>query len=90
MSKSALMGWTKGLARDLGPKGITVNVIHPGPTDTDMNPASGERADAQRAYLPIAEYGTPEDIAAFVAFVAGSEGKFINGAGLTIDGGFSI
>jgi 3-oxoacyl-[acyl-carrier protein] reductase len=87
MSKSALIGWTKGLARDLGPRGITVNVVHPGPTDTDMNPAAGPQADGLRAQMAIPEYGEPEDIAALVAFVAGPNGRFINGAGLTIDGG---
>jgi 3-oxoacyl-[acyl-carrier protein] reductase len=89
LSKSALIGWTKGLAHDLGPKGITVNLVSPGPTDTDMNPASGERADYQRRLLPIPEYGKPEDVAALVAFVAGPEGGFINGATLNIDGGFT-
>jgi NAD(P)-dependent dehydrogenase (short-subunit alcohol dehydrogenase family) len=87
LSKAALIGWTKGLARDLGGRGITVNIVHPGSTDTDMNPAAGERADAQRARMAIPEYGKPEDIAALVAFVAGPEGRFINGTGLTIDGG---
>ena len=86
-SKSALIGWTKGLARDLGPRGITVNVVHPGPTDTDMNPATGPQADGLRAQMAIPEYGKPEDIAALVAFVAGPEGRYINGAGLTMDGG---
>lgn len=86
MSKAALIGWTKGLARDLGPRGITVNVVHPGSTDTDMNPAAGPMADGQRARMAIPEYGAPEDIAALVAFVAGPQGRFINGAGLTIDG----
>jgi NAD(P)-dependent dehydrogenase (short-subunit alcohol dehydrogenase family) len=89
LTKTALIGWTKGLAHDLGPKGITVNLVSPGPTDTDMNPASGEMADSQRAYLPIPEYGRPEDIAAMVAFVAGPEGGFINGAVLNVDGGFT-
>jgi 3-oxoacyl-[acyl-carrier protein] reductase len=87
LSKSALVGWTKGLARDLGPRGITVNVVHPGSTDTDMNPAAGPQADGQRERMAIPEYGKPEDIAALVAFVAGPGGRFINGAGLTVDGG---
>ena len=87
LSKSALIGWTKGLARDLGSRGITVNVVHPGSTDTDMNPANGDGAAAQRARMAIPRYGKPEDIAALVAFVASAEGRFINGAGLTIDGG---
>jgi 3-oxoacyl-[acyl-carrier protein] reductase len=87
LSKSALIGWTKGLARDLGPRGITVNIIHPGPTNTDMNPEHGPHADMQRARMAIPEYGQPEEIAALVAFVAGPEGRFINGAELPIDGG---
>ena len=87
LSKAALIGWTKGLARDLGPRGITVNLIHPGSTDTDMNPAAGAAADLQRARMAIPRYGRPEDIAALVAFVAGPEGRSINGTGLTIDGG---
>jgi NAD(P)-dependent dehydrogenase (short-subunit alcohol dehydrogenase family) len=87
LSKAALIGWTKGLARDLGGRGITVNIVHPGSTDTDMNPADGDGAAAQRARMAIPRYGKPEDIAALVAFVAGAEGRFINGRGLTIDGG---
>jgi 3-oxoacyl-[acyl-carrier protein] reductase len=87
LSKSALVGWTKGLARDLGPRGITVNLIQPGSTDTDMNPADGPGADLQRERMAIPRYGRPEDIAALVAFLAGSEGRFINGTAITIDGG---
>jgi 3-oxoacyl-[acyl-carrier protein] reductase len=87
LSKAALIGWTKGLARDLGPRGIAVNLIQPGSTNTDMNPADGAGADPQRARMAIPRYGRPEDIAALVAFVAGPEGRFINGTGLTIDGG---
>ncbi|MBO4228220.1 SDR family NAD(P)-dependent oxidoreductase [Bradyrhizobium neotropicale] len=87
MSKSALIAWTKGLARDLGGRGITVNIVHPGSTDTDMNPAEGEQAAAQRARMAIPRYGKAEDVAALVAFVAGPEGRSINGTELTIDGG---
>ncbi|TRW14467.1 3-oxoacyl-ACP reductase family protein [Glacieibacterium frigidum] len=86
-SKSALIGWTKGLARDLGPRGITANLVHPGSTDTDMNPANGPHADAQRQRMAIKEYGRAEDVAALVAFVARPEARSINGAELTIDGG---
>jgi 3-oxoacyl-[acyl-carrier protein] reductase len=86
-SKAALVGFTKGLARDLGPRGITVNLVHPGSTDTDMNPAAGPHADAQRARMAIKQYGRPEEVAALVAFVAGPEARAINGAELTIDGG---
>jgi NAD(P)-dependent dehydrogenase (short-subunit alcohol dehydrogenase family) len=87
MSKAALVGFTKGLARDLGPRGITVNIVHPGSTDTDMNPADGPRAEAQLARMAIPAYGKPEDIAAAVAYLASEEGRFITGAGLAVDGG---
>lgn len=87
MTKSALLSFTKGLAHDLGPKGITVNLVHPGSTDTDMNPAGGPGADPQRARMPIPEYGRPEDIAAMVAWLASPESRFANGAGFVVDGG---
>ncbi|HVW58667.1 MAG TPA: 3-oxoacyl-ACP reductase family protein [Puia sp.] len=89
MSKSALQGFTRGLARDLGDKKITVNVIQPGPIDTDMNPANSELADFLRTRLPLSEYGTGEDIGGLVAFLASEEGKYITGTALTIDGGFT-
>lgn len=87
MSKAALIGWTKGLARDLGPRDITVNIVHPGSTDTDMNPANGPRSEAQLNRMAIKSYGRAEDVAALVAFVARDEARSINGSGLTIDGG---
>ncbi len=87
LSKSALIGWTRGLARDLGPRGITVNIVHPGSTDTDMNPAAGPRAETQRNRMAIKRYGKADDVAALVAFVARDEARSINGTGLTIDGG---
>jgi 3-oxoacyl-[acyl-carrier protein] reductase len=87
MSKAALIGFTKGLARDLGPRGITVNIVHPGSTDTDMNPAAGPQADAQRAKMAIPRYGKPEDIAGMVAYLASEEARFVTGAGFAIDGG---
>jgi 3-oxoacyl-[acyl-carrier protein] reductase len=86
-SKAALVGLTKGLARDLGPRGITVNVVHPGSTNTDMNPADSDHADAQRSRMAIPEYGSPDDIAGLVAWLAGPQGRFMTGAALTIDGG---
>ncbi|MBR1187714.1 3-oxoacyl-ACP reductase FabG [Bradyrhizobium sp. AUGA SZCCT0240] len=86
-SKSALLSFTRGLAHDLGPRGITVNLVHPGSTDTDMNPATGEGADFQRSRMPIPEYGKPQDIAGIVAWLASEEGRFANGAGFTVDGG---
>lgn len=90
MSKSALIGLTKGLARDLGEKGITVNLVQPGPVDTDMNPANAPHADMLRSGMAIPQYGTPADIAELVAYLAAEESRFMTGAALTIDGGYSI
>lgn len=89
MSKAAVHGLTRGLARDLGSKGITVNTVQPGPIDTDMNPANSELADFLRPRMALADYGTGADVAGLVAFLAGDEGKYITGAALTIDGGFN-
>jgi len=89
MSKSALQGLTRGLARDLGPKKITVNLVQPGPIDTDMNPANTELADFLRSLTALGDYGTGDDIAGLVSFLAGEEGRFITGSILTIDGGFN-
>jgi 3-oxoacyl-[acyl-carrier protein] reductase len=88
MSKSALIGLTKGLARDLGPRGITINNVQPGPVDTDMNPASGEFAETLLGLMAIPRYGKSEEIAAMVAYLAGPEAGYVTGASLTIDGGF--
>jgi 3-oxoacyl-[acyl-carrier protein] reductase len=90
MSKSALTGFTKGLARDLGSAGITVNLIQPGPVDTDMNPAKGEYAASQLELMAQDNFGRPEDIASLVAFIAGPQAQYITGASLTIDGGTNI
>jgi NAD(P)-dependent dehydrogenase (short-subunit alcohol dehydrogenase family) len=87
MSKSALIGFTKGLARDLGGRGITVNLVQPGSTDTDMNPADGEGADHQRALSALGRYADATEIADTVAFLAGTGARNITGAILTIDGG---
>lgn len=89
MSKSALVGLTKGMARDLGPRGITVNNVQPGPVDTDMNPADGESAEQLKGMMALARYGKDDEIASFVAYLAGSEAGYVTGASLTIDGGFS-
>ena len=88
MSKAALIGLTKGLARDLGPRGITVNCVEPGPIDTDMNPADAPGADDQRRATALGRYGTPDDIAAMVAHLAGEGGRFVTGASILVDGGF--
>lgn len=89
MSKSAIVGLTKGLARDLGPRGITVNNVQPGPVDTDMNPANSDFAETLKGLMAIGRYGYDEEVASFVAYLAGPEAGYITGASLTIDGGFS-
>lgn len=89
MSKAALIGLSKGLAFDLGPRGITANTVHPGPIDTDMNPADGEGADDQRSKIALGHYGNADDIAATVAHLAGPGGRFITGASIAVDGGFA-
>jgi 3-oxoacyl-[acyl-carrier protein] reductase len=88
-TKGAVKMLTQGLARELGARGITVNNVQPGPIDTDLNPASGEWAVGQKAAVPLDRYGHVDEVAALVAFVAGPESSFINGANLTIDGGIN-
>ncbi|XXT19406.1 3-oxoacyl-ACP reductase family protein [Sorangium sp. So ce429] len=88
-SKAALVGLTKGLARDLGARGITANLVQPGPIDTDMNPAHGAGADEQRSLVAVGQYGSVDDIAATVAHLAGEGGRFITGATIAVDGGFA-
>ncbi|MFJ2739732.1 SDR family NAD(P)-dependent oxidoreductase [Streptomyces sp. NPDC087440] len=87
MSKSALTGLTKALAREVGDRGITVNLIHPGAVDTDMNPADGPFAEPQRANTAIGRFGRPDEVASLVSFLAGDEGAYLTGAELVIDGG---
>lgn len=90
MSKAALVGLVKGLARDLGPRGITVNNVQPGPVDTDMNPADSDFAELLRKQvMALPRYGTADEIAAMVAYLAGPEAGFVTGVSLTIDGGFT-
>ncbi|PSK96504.1 NAD(P)-dependent dehydrogenase (short-subunit alcohol dehydrogenase family) [Murinocardiopsis flavida] len=87
MSKASLLGLTRGLARDLGPRGITANLVQPGSTDTEMNPAVSAEADAERALTALGRYCDPEDIAASVAHLAGPGGRSITGASLLVDAG---
>jgi NAD(P)-dependent dehydrogenase (short-subunit alcohol dehydrogenase family) len=87
MTKSALTGFSRALARELGPRGITVNVVHPGSTDTDMNPADGPSAEAQRTLTALGSYQTADDVAATVAHLAGSGGRTITGTALLVDSG---
>ena len=90
MSKAAVQGLTRGLARDLGPRGITVNVVQPGPVDTDMNPATGPFAEMLTPFLAIKRYGQGDEVAAMVSYLASAEGAYVTGAALTIDGGFGV
>jgi len=90
MTKAALVGLVKGLARDLAPREITVNNIQPGPTDTEMNPADSEFAEQLRTgVMALPRYANADEIAAMVAYVAGPEAGFVTGSSLTIDGGFT-
>ncbi|MDH4656227.1 MULTISPECIES: 3-oxoacyl-ACP reductase family protein [unclassified Pseudomonas] len=89
LSKAAVAGFTKGLARDLGQRGITVNNVQPGPVDTEMNPDNGEFATSLKQLMALPRYGQAEEIASFVAYLAGPEAGYITGANLMIDGGFS-
>ncbi|MEU6340910.1 SDR family oxidoreductase [Streptomyces sp. NPDC046977] len=89
-SKAAIDQLARGWARDLGPRGITVNVVQPGGTDTDMNPADGPFAATQVAMTPLGRFGTTGDVAKAVVFLASEDAAFITGALLTVDGGFSI
>ncbi|MGW1805606.1 SDR family oxidoreductase [Streptomyces sp. NPDC002078] len=89
MSKSAVVGLTKALARELGERGITANVVHPGPTDTDMNPADGPFASAQAAMTALGRFGTAEEVASAVAYLAGPEAVYVTGAELSVDGGYA-
>jgi 3-oxoacyl-[acyl-carrier protein] reductase len=89
MSKAALQGLVKGLARDLGPREITINNVQPGPVDTEMNPASGEFAESLKKLMALPRYANADEIAGMVAYLASGEAGFITGASLMIDGGFS-
>ncbi|MCT2593546.1 SDR family oxidoreductase [Streptomyces sp. N2-109] len=88
-SKAALTGLTKGLARELGGRGITANLVQPGPTNTDMNPADGPSASAQQGFTVLGRHAEPSEIAATVAHLAGEGGNYITGASLAVDGGHS-
>lgn len=88
VSKSALQGLARGLARDFGPRGITINVVQPGPIDTDANPEDGPMRDLMHGFMAIKRHGRPEEVAGMVAWLAGPEAGFVTGAMHTIDGGF--
>jgi 3-oxoacyl-[acyl-carrier protein] reductase len=88
-SKAALAAFGRGWSRDLGPRGVTVNTVQPGPIATDMNPDSGDFAEMLKGMSALKRYGRPEEIGALVAFLAGPSASFVTGATITIDGGVS-
>jgi 3-oxoacyl-[acyl-carrier protein] reductase len=90
MTKGAVASLTRGLARELGPRGITVNNVQPGPIETDLNPAEGEFADAMRQVIALDHYGHTGDTAAVVSFLAGPEAGFVTGANWNVDGGYTV
>ncbi|WP_405905897.1 3-oxoacyl-ACP reductase family protein [Streptomyces sp. NBC_00828] len=86
-SKSALIGLTKALARELGGRGITANIVHPGPVDTEMNPADGPYGAGQAAMTALGRFGTADEVASMVAYLAGGEAGYVTGAEFAVDGG---
>ncbi|WP_210585388.1 3-oxoacyl-ACP reductase family protein [Streptomyces sp. GESEQ-35] len=90
LTKAAVAGLSRSLARELGPRGITVNTVQPGPVETDLNPDSGEFADAIRAMTAVGRYAQPRDIADAVAFLARAEAGFVTGASWNVDGGYAL
>lgn len=89
LTKGAITGFTRSLVRDLGPKGITVNTVHPGPTDTDMNPDGGPVSQIVGPGIAVGRYGQPHEIAGVVAFLASPDAAFVTGAEIVADGGFT-
>jgi 3-oxoacyl-[acyl-carrier protein] reductase len=89
LTKSALLAFTQGLARELGPLGVTVNLVQPGPIDTDLNPANGELAAVNLPFTALGRYGIPADIGNAVAFLASPAANYVTGSALTVDGGFN-
>jgi 3-oxoacyl-[acyl-carrier protein] reductase len=89
MSKAALVGLVKGLARDLGPRGITINNVQPGPVDTEMNPSNTEFAKMSIQFMALPRYGAGDEIPSLVAYLASPEATYVTGASLSIDGGYT-
>lgn len=88
-TKAALAGFARGLARELGPRGITINTVLPGPIDTETNPANGSSAPTELGFLAVPRFGTAREVAALVEYLAGSDAAFVTGAEFLIDGGFA-
>ncbi|GAA4250694.1 SDR family oxidoreductase [Dactylosporangium darangshiense] len=89
LTKTALTGLTRGLARELGPRGITVNLVHPGPTDTDANPADRPEAAGIAAMTALGRYAGADEVASVVAFLAGPQAAYVTGASINADGGWA-
>jgi cyclic-di-GMP-binding biofilm dispersal mediator protein len=89
MTKAAIQGMARGLSRDMGPRDITVNVVQPDPTDTDMNPAEGPRAASMLGPMSIKRNGTADEVASLALYLAGPQARGITGTMHTIDGGFA-
>ncbi len=89
-SKTALIGLTKALGRELGPRAITVNLVNPGPTDTELNPVDGPNAEGIAALTALGHFAAPADVAGAVAFLASPDGRYVTGATVNVDGGFTI
>ena len=90
MTKGAVASLTRGLARELGPRGITVNNVQPGPIATDMNPDAGEFAELAKQVMALGRYGHPRDIAGVVSYLAGPDAAYVTGANWNVDGGFTV
>ena len=88
MTKSAVQGMVRGLARDFGDRGITVNSVQPGPVNTDLNPEDGPMKDMMHSFMAIKRHAQPAEIAGMVAYLVGPEASIVTGAQHTIDGGF--
>ncbi len=89
LTKGAVASLVRGMARELGPRGVTINNVQPGPVDTPANPADGPAGDLLRASIPVGRFGSVHEVAALVSYLASNEGAYINGASFDIDGGYS-